>query len=126
MTKNQKIIVRYSEPFKAEVLRSIRNGLTITEARLHYGISGGSTIQQWIRKSGTFGLLSKIIRVEKPNEKDALNELRKQNKRLKEALADAHMDNILSDAFLEVACEKLGMTVEEFKKKAEQLRQKKQ
>ena len=50
-------------------------------------------------------------------ERDELKESRKRIRALEAALADAHMDRCLGDAFLEIACEKLKTTPEEFLKK---------
>lgn len=52
-------------------------------------------------------------------EKDRKKEDRKRIRNLEAALADAHIDNCLEHAFLEIACERMGITVEEFKKKHE-------
>jgi transposase-like protein len=125
MRKQEKTMIRYSEAFKDEVLREVNKGTSISDVKKKYGIAGGGTIQSWIRKRGTFGLLTKTIRVESFNEKNKIKELQEQIRRLKESLADAHLDNDLESAFLEIACEKLGIPVEEFKKKVKSKRDKK-
>jgi hypothetical protein len=51
---------------------------------------------------------------------DETDELKAARKRIREpgaALADAHVDYCLESAFLEIACEKLGTSAEELKKK---------
>lgn len=116
--KSKKTVVRYSEAFKSQVLREIEAGLTITEARQKYGITGGETIQHWARKSGRFGALPKIIRVEKPNEINTLKALKEENKRLKEAIADLVLDRKIAESTLEVICEQHGWNIEDIKKKA--------
>ena len=58
--------------------------------------------------------------METVKEKNKLTALEKENKRLKEALADSHMDSALYKAWFEIACEKFGVDdVEAFKKKLE-------
>jgi hypothetical protein len=69
-----------------------------------------------VRKYGN-GSRGKRIRVEKPNEINELARLRGELRRVKEALADAHVDLALERAFTEVACERIGIDPEEFKKK---------
>jgi transposase len=94
MTKVQKTTKRYSDCFKLQVVEEIeKNGLTIDECRLKYGIGGGSTIQRWVRKYGKQHLLNKIVRVETRDEIDELKRLRAENKALKEAYADLSLQH---------------------------------
>lgn len=111
-------IIRYSEAFKHQVVREIESGdRTIQEAKKAYGIEGGQTIQHWMRRMGRFGSLPRIVRVEKPNEKDRIKELERQIKTLKEALADTQVERIIAESRFEVVCEQQGWDVEEVKKK---------
>jgi len=50
-------------------------------------------------------------------EVDRLKEARKRIKELEAALADAHIDNCLEHAFLEIACERMETDLDDFKKK---------
>ena len=50
-------------------------------------------------------------------EVDELKTARKRIRDLEAALSDAHIDSCLEHAFLEIACERMGMGLEEFKKK---------
>ena len=112
-------IFRYSEAFKNQVLQEIESGaLNFTTARNKYGIRGVQTIQSWAKKYGRFGILPKIIRVESPNERDQIKDLKAQIKQLKHALADVTVDRIIAESTLEVICEQRGLDVEEVKKKA--------
>jgi len=74
-------------------------------------------VQAWVRKYGN-GSRGKRIRVERPEEINELARLRAELRRVKEALADAHVDLALERAFTEVACKRIGIDPEEFKKKA--------
>jgi hypothetical protein len=56
--------------------------------------------------------------VEKPEEINELKRLRARVRQLESALADANIDAALERSFLELACERAGLKVEEFKKKA--------
>ena len=116
MKKRQ--IIRYSESFKLQVIKEYsESNLTIQELHDKYGIRGGVTIQTWLRKYKREDLLNKIIRVEKPEEKSKIKALEKENQVLKNALADAHLKQIMSESFLEVMSEELGLSLEEVKKK---------
>jgi transposase-like protein len=103
MTREQKVTVRYSLCFKQKVVKEIEEGLGISEARRRYGIGGGATIQQWIRKFGKNDLLNKIVRVEMKGEKDRIKELEREVKKLKEALAEAYMAKDCAEKIIEHA-----------------------
>ena len=112
-------ILQYSEAFKRQVVQELEDGkfATISEASRAYGIRGGSTVSQWIRKYGNDKLLPRKVRVETLKERDELKEARKRIRQLEAALADAHIDNSLGDSYLKIACERLGIDVSDFKKK---------
>lgn len=119
----QKLVYRYSIAFKQQVIEQFESGRfsSINEAKEHYGIRGDYTIQKWLRKYGRNHLCPKIVRVEMPEEKDQIKQLKKQIKQLQEVLGRTQAEKVISDVFLEIACEKLGEDVEEFKKKADSL-----
>ncbi len=109
---------RYSDCFKLSVVTEIeKNGLTIQEARLKYGIKGGATIQKWLVKFGKNHLLNKVVRVETKDERNELKRLRNENKKLKIAYAELAIDHKLSEKVLEKADEMMGL---DLKKKYEQ------
>ena len=112
-------ILHYSEAFKRQVVQELADGkfATLSEVSRAYGIRGGSTVSQWIRKYGNDKLLPKKVRVETLKERDELKEARKRIRELEAALADAHIDNSLGDSYLKIACERLGIDVSDFKKK---------
>ena len=112
--------MRYSEAFKRHVLREVSDGKfsSVQAAARAYGIRGGSTIQNWMRRYGRTDLLQKVIRVETPKEVSEVKQLRQRVRDLEKALADAHLDLKLCDTYLHLACEAGGVEdVEGFKKK---------
>ena len=113
--------IRYSEAFKRQVVEEIERGKFSSphKAKLAYRIKGKDTVERWIRKYGREELLPKVIRIETLKERDKLKEARQRIKDLETALVDAHIDYSLERTFLEVACERLGVKVEDFKKKNE-------
>jgi transposase-like protein len=115
-----KEVRRYSEAFKRQVVEELENGKfkTAFEAERSYGIGNGS-VRNWMRKYGRDSLFPKLVRIETMKERDKKKEERKRIRDLEAALADAHIDNCLEHAFLEIACERMGISVEEFKKKHE-------
>lgn len=111
-------IVRYSESFKLEVIKRLEtSNLSKTQICLMYGIKGGDTLTKWIRKYGKESLITKIVRVEKPDEKDRLKKLEIENRKLKEALAYAHLKQVTAENLLEVVSEMTGISMEDLKKK---------
>lgn len=119
MEKNViKPTLRYSHAFKLQVVREVESGaMGMKRAGRKYGVYGATTIRRWVRQFGN-GSVGKIIRVEKPREINELARLRAELRRTKEALADAHIDLALERAYTELACERAGIEVEAFKKKA--------
>ena len=111
--------IRYSEAFKRQVVDEVARGKYSSAymAKKAYGIRGQTTVSKWLRKYGRDDLLAKRIRIETMNEVDHLKESRKRIKELEAALADAHIDHCLEHAFLEIACERLAVPLDDFKKK---------
>jgi len=110
--------IRYSEAFKMALVREVEEqDLPFEQVRRKYGVLGSYTVQKWVRKYGN-GTRGKRIRVEKPEEIDELKRLKERVRRLESALADANIDLALERAYTELACERAGLKVEEFKKKA--------
>ncbi len=91
--------------------------LPYAHVRRKYGILGQVTVQKWVRKYGN-GSRGLRIRVEKPEEINELKRLKERVRRLESALADANIDLALERAYTELACQRAGVEVEEFKKKA--------
>lgn len=112
--------VSYSEAFKKQVVDEIASGKfsSAHQASKGYGIRGGNTVRQWLRKYGRDDLFPQRIRIETMKERDELKEAKKRIRELETALVNAHMDSHLEHAFLEIACEKLGTPPEELKKKS--------
>jgi transposase-like protein len=110
-------VIRYSKGFKMQLVREVESGKSCAYAvQRKYGVRGTDTIMRWVRQYGS-GRYGKIIRVEKADEVNETARLRSQLRQAKEALADTHMELALEKAFLVVACEEIGQSLEGFKKK---------
>jgi transposase-like protein len=116
----QRVIVRYSLSFKHQVVEELESGRfsSISQANEHYGIKGGETIRNWLVRYGRNHLCPKVVRVEKPDEKDQIRQLKKQIRQLKEALGQTQAENVINQEFLKIACEQMGQDLDSFKKKA--------
>ena len=116
----QKVVVRYSEAFKLQVVRQLEEGQfgNPWAAGQAYGVKGTKTVARWVQQFGKDHLLGKVVRVMKADEQSEVKALRKRVRELERALADAHIDLKLEEAYVELACEAAGIEdVAEFKKK---------
>ena len=115
-------VIQYSEAFKRQVVEELEAGQhrSVEEVRKKYGIGGCDTIQKWVKKHGRQHLLPKVVRVERMGERDRMEVLQRRIQQLEKALAEAKVDQVLSQAYLELACEEFGITdLEAFKKNAD-------
>ena len=118
MYKNDKVIRRYSEPFKLKILDEITTGkLNKSQLGKLYGINP-TTINEWIRKYNRKDLMNTRIKVETKDEITRIKALQKEIKQLKKLLLKKDLDALVLDSYLEVAAEDLGYkSVAELKKK---------
>ena len=120
-TKSEtKPAIRYSEAFKMEIVRELeRDGMPFDHVRRKYGIAGSWTVQKWVHKYGN-GSRGKVMRVEKPEEINEREQLKRRVRALESALADANIDLALERQYTRLACERAGIQdVAAFKKKAD-------
>ena len=116
--RTAKHIIRYSQAFKQQVVQEIEEGRwNLGEARKVYGIRGSHTIKYWLKRMGKLDLLPKLVRVEKPDEKDQIKELERKIRELKDALAETQVRCIIAETRLDIVCEQQGLDPEDVKKK---------
>jgi len=110
-------VIRYSKGFKMELVREVEAGKASPwELQRRHGMKGTTTVMRWVRQYGS-GKYGKVIRVERAHEVNESARLRSELRRVKEALADTHMELVVEQAFLAAACEELDQSPEAFKKK---------
>ena len=115
--------IRYSEAFKLQIIKGIERGeyRSLKEVREKYGIGGGSTIHNWLKKYRRDDILPKKVRIEMPDEISRIEKLKKRNRELERALADAKIEEVLLKAYFEVVCEDAGIKdISAYKKKVEE------
>ena len=106
------IIKHYSAAFKRKVISEIESGkYNKSEAMKIYDITGGATINSWLKKYGKNHLISKIVRIEMADETNKIKELEQRIKFLEKALADSEIKNIISESVIEVATEHFGVDI---------------
>ena len=118
MYKNDKVIRRYSEPFKLKILDELTTGkLNKSQLGKAYGINP-TTINEWIRKYNRKDLMNTRIKVETKDKITRIKALQKEIEQLKKLLLKKDLDALVLDSYLEVAAEDLGYkSVSELKKK---------
>lgn len=112
---------RYSLAFQRQVVLEIESGRFASQqaAREHYEIGGAATIPAWLRKFGKNQLLAKVVRVQAVDEADQIVQLRRQVAELERALGRTQAENLLNQSYLKLACERLGVEVDAFRKKSD-------
>ena len=116
--RTSKHIIRYSQAFKQQVVQEIEQGRwTLSEAGKVYGIRGSQTVKGWLKRMGKLDLLPKLVRVEKPDEKNHIKELERKIRELKDALAETQVRCIIAETRLDIVCEQQGLDPEDVKKK---------
>jgi transposase-like protein len=116
-----RVTVRYSQAFKRQVVEEIESGrfASIQSAGVHHGITGATTVRDWVRRFGKNHLLAKVVRVEQAGEAEVMADLRRQIERLQKALGQTQAQNLLNAEYLKLACARMGEEVEAFKKKSD-------
>ena len=111
--------IRYTEAFKRQVVADLEAGKYqgTQEATKAYQIRGSGTVVRWLRQYGKMDLVARQVTISTVEQKDELKEMKERVRRLERALADAHMKGLLEESYLEIACERMGIDVSEFKKK---------
>ena len=108
MYKNDKVIRRYSESFKLKILNELTSGkLNKYQLGKLYGIAP-STINEWIKKYNRKDLMNTRVTVNTKDEITRIKQLQKEIEQLKKLLLKKDMDQLVDDAYLEVAAQKLG------------------
>ncbi len=112
--------IRYSEAFKQQVISELEAGRFKNPfaASRAYRIRGTSTVIRWLHKYGRSDLMPRRVTIATMTEQDETKALKKRVRELERALADTHMKELLGEAYLKIACKRMAMDVDEFKKKA--------
>lgn len=118
MYRNDKVIRRYSEPFKLKILAELSTGkYTKSELCKLYSIAP-TTVNEWIKKYNRKDLMNTRVKVETKDEITRIKQLQKEIEQLKKVLLKKDIDSLIDESYLEVAAEKLGYrSVLELKKK---------
>ncbi len=117
MYKNERVVRRYSEGFKLKVLTELSTGMySKRELSRRYGLEN-STINVWIKKYDRQDLMNTRILIENEDDLSRIKALQKEIEQLKKLVLKKDLDQLVNDAYMEVAAERLGYkNVAELKK----------
>ena len=96
-----KKIRRYSEAFKRQVVAEYEAGSSIAELRKKYGITGGQTVQAWIKKYAKEGLRHDVVRIQQADEIQRIKELEAEVKKLEQALGKVTFEKLALESIVE-------------------------
>jgi len=109
-------VIRYSRGFKIKLVREAEEeGNYPHRVSRKYGVEP-KTVMRWARQYGS-GKHGKVIRVERADEINEAARLRRELRVVKEALADAHVALAVEKAYVDLACEQMGRSPEDWRKK---------
>jgi len=107
----KKVYKRYSEAFRIQVVREYeQGGYSLNALHKRYGMSI-PTLTKWIQKYSTQGLRYELMKIQTPAEQDRLKELEAENSRLKQLVADLHLDKAMLESTITVIEREYGIDV---------------
>ena len=106
-----KKIKRYSEAFKRQVVGEYESGSSISDLQKKYGITGGETIPNWIKKYGRQGFRHEVVRIQTAEEANRVKELEQQVQDLEQALGKVTLEKLKLECTLEELEETYGVEV---------------
>jgi putative transposase len=117
MYRSDKVIRRYSEPFKLKVLAELSIAKhTKSELCERYSIAP-TTVNVWFKKYNRKDLMNTRVKVETKDEISRIKTLQKEIEQLKKLQLKKDLDAMVQDSYLEAAAEALGYkSVNELKK----------
>ena len=123
----KKIIKRYSEAFKRQVVAEYETGISISDLQKKYGITGGMTIPNWVKKYAKQGFRHELVRIQTAEEVNRVKELEQQVQELEQTLGKVVLEKLKLESILEELEERYGVEVkknavrssQDFSKKSE-------
>ncbi len=109
MTKKK--IKRYSEAFKRQVVAEYESGINVSDLQKKYGITGGMTIPNWIKKYAKQGFRHELVRIQTAEEADRVKELEQQVQELEQTLGKVVLEKLKLESILEELEETYGVEV---------------
>lgn len=106
MTRTYK---KYSEAIKKQIVSEYEAGSSISELNRKYGITGGQTVQSWIKKYAKEGMRHRYIRIQQIEEINQVKSLEKRIKELEQALGKTTLEKLKLESIVEELEETFGL-----------------
>ncbi len=107
----KKKIKRYSEAFKRQVVAEYETGISISDLQKKYGITGGMTIPNWVKKYAKQGFRHELVRIQTAEEVNRVKELEQQVQELEQTLGKVVLEKLKLESILEELEERYGVEV---------------
>lgn len=102
-------VKRYSQAFKQQVIKEYEEGASTAYLNQKYGIGGGNTIKDWVKKYGKQGYRSEVVVIQTVEDQQEMKDLRQRIKELEGALAQSVLDKRMLETIVEVASRELRL-----------------
>lgn len=109
MTK--RIMKRYSEAFKRQVVSEYEEGFSVHDLRRKYGITGNGTVERWVKKYAHVGLRHELVVIQRADEREREKELEQRLREMESAMSQLVLEKIVLESTLAEAEKLLGMDV---------------
>lgn len=107
----KRIMKRYSEAFKRQVVSEYEEGFSVQDLRRKYGVTGNSTIEHWIKQYAHAGLRHELVTIQRADEREREKANEKRLRELEAAVAQLTLEKIVLESSLAEAEKLLGMDV---------------
>jgi transposase len=107
----KRIMKRYGEAFKRQVVSEYEDGYSVQDLRRKYGITGNGTIERWVRQYANAGLRHELITIQRAVERERERELEKRVRELEAAVSQLTLEKIVLESSLAEAEKLLGQDV---------------
>lgn len=107
---DKEVIKRYSVSFKRHLVEEYESGSSMQALNRRYGVSHAS-LRKWIKQYGRAGFRHQLMHIQKPEEKDRVQELEARVAALEKALAQSQLDKLMLETIIEVAEEEEGIVL---------------
>jgi transposase-like protein len=103
-----KVMKRYSEAFKRQVVAEYEDGASASALCRKYGIGSVTSVTTWVKQYAHEGLRHEVVHIQTPDEADQLRHLAHERDLLRQAVADLTVQNLLLEGLLRVYQEAYG------------------
>ena len=102
-------IKRYSQAFKQQIIKEYEAGASANYLSEKYGIRGGNTIKNWVKKYGKKGYRNEVVQIQTVEDQEEVKGMRQRIKELEAALAQSVLDKRMLETIVEVSSRELGI-----------------